>query len=198
MRETETFYLEERRAIFALCFVYGLRMLGLFFVMPVIVYDLQTSNSMDLGLKAGFVIGAYGITQAIFQIPFGILSDFFGRKKVIVIGLIIFSIGSLMASLSTNITELVIARLVQGMGAISSVVTAFLADLTRPNVRTKAMAFVGLSIAAAFIIALVLSPITYFYVGLNGLFLIVCLLGMMAMLAVFSIEEKKVSDQHQF
>ena len=191
MRETETFYLEERRAIFALCFVYGLRMLGLFFVMPVIVYDLQTSNSMDLGLKAGFVIGAYGITQAIFQIPFGILSDFFGRKKVIVIGLIIFSIGSLMASLSTNITELVIARLVQGMGAISSVVTAFLADLTRPNVRTKAMAFVGLSIAAAFIIALVLSPITYFYVGLNGLFLIVCLLGMMAMLAVFSIEEKK-------
>ena len=96
-----------------------------------------------------------------------------------------------MASLSTNITELVIARLVQGMGAISSVVTAFLADLTRPNVRTKAMAFVGLSIAAAFIIALVLSPITYFYVGLNGLFLIVCLLGMMAMLAVFSIEEKK-------
>ena len=191
MRETETLLQSERKAIFALCFVYGLRMLGLFFIMPVIVYDLQENDPLNVGLKAGFVIGAYGITQAIFQIPFGILSDFFGRKRVIVLGLIIFSLGSFFAAVSTNTTELIIARLVQGMGAISSVVTAFLADLTRPKIRTKAMAFVGLSIGIAFILALVISPITYSFVGLNGLFFIVGLLGIFAVLVVLGIKETK-------
>ena len=191
MRETETLLQSERKAIFALCFVYGLRMLGLFFIMPVIVYDLQENDPLNVGLKAGFVIGAYGITQAIFQIPFGILSDFFGRKRVIVAGLILFSLGSFFAAVSTNTTELIVARLVQGMGAISSVVTAFLADLTRPKIRTKAMAFVGLSIGIAFILALVISPITYSFVGLNGLFFIVGLLGIFAVLVVLGIKETK-------
>jgi len=191
MRETETLLQSERKAIFALCFVYGLRMLGLFFIMPVIVYDLQENDPLDVGLKAGFVIGAYGITQAIFQIPFGILSDLFGRKRVIVAGLIIFSLGSFFAAVSTNTTELIIARLLQGMGAISSVVTAFLADLTRPKIRTKAMAFVGVSIGIAFILALVISPITYSFVGLNGLFFIVGLLGIFAVLVVLGIKERK-------
>lgn len=191
MRETETFLQSEQKAIFALCFVYGLRMLGLFFIMPVIVYDLQENDPLNVGLKAGFVIGAYGITQAIFQIPFGILSDFFGRKRVIVAGLLLFSLGSFLAAVSTNTTELIVARLVQGMGAISSVVTAFLADLTRPKVRTKAMAFVGLSIGIAFILALVISPITYSFVGLNGLFFIVGLLGIFAVLVVLGIKETK-------
>ena len=191
MRETETLLQSERKAIFALCFVYGLRMLGLFFIMPVIVYDLQENDPLNVGLKAGFVIGAYGITQAIFQIPFGILSDFFGRKRVIVAGLLLFSLGSFFAAESTNTTELIIARLVQGMGAISSVVTAFLADLTRPKIRTKAMAFVGLSIGIAFILALVISPITYSFVGLNGLFFIVGLLGIFAVLVVLGIKETK-------
>ena len=191
MRETETLLQSERKAIFALCFVYGLRMLGLFFIMPVIVYDLQENDPLNVGLKAGFVIGAYGITQAIFQIPFGILSDFFGRKRVIVAGLLLFSLGSFFAAVSTNITELIVARLVQGMGAISSVVTAFLADLTRPKIRTKAMAFVGLSIGIAFILALVISPITYSFVGLNGLFFIVGLLGIFAVLVVLGIKETK-------
>ena len=191
MRETETLLQSERKAIFALCFVYGLRMLGLFFIMPVIVYDLQENDPLNVGLKAGLVIGAYGITQAIFQIPFGILSDFFGRKKVIVVGLLLFSLGSFFAAVSTNTTELIVARLVQGMGAISSVVTAFLADLTRPKIRTKAMAFVGLSIGIAFILALVISPITYSFVGLNGLFFIVGLLGICAVLVVIGIEETK-------
>ena len=191
MRETETLLQSERKAIFALCFVYGLRMLGLFFIMPVIVYDLQENDPLNVGLKAGFVIGAYGITQAIFQIPFGILSDFFGRKRVIVAGLLLFSLGSFFAAISTNTTELIVARLVQGMGAISSVVTAFLADLTRPTIRTKAMAFVGLSIGIAFILALVISPIAYSYVGLNGLFFIVGLLGIFAVLVVLGIKETK-------
>ena len=191
MRETETLLQSERKAIFALCFVYGLRMLGLFFIMPVIVYDLQENDPLNVGLKAGFVIGAYGITQAIFQIPFGILSDFFGRRRVIVAGLLLFSLGSFFAAVSTNTTELIVARLVQGMGAISSVVTAFLADLTRPKIRTKAMAFVGLSIGIAFILALVISPITYSFVGLNGLFFIVGLLGIFAVLVVLGIKETK-------
>ena len=191
MRETETLLQSERKAIFALCFVYGLRMLGLFFIMPVIVYDLQENDPLNVGLKAGFVIGAYGITQVIFQIPFGILSDFFGRKRVIVAGLLLFSLGSFFAAVSTNTTELIVARLVQGMGAISSVVTAFLADLTRPKIRTKAMAFVGLSIGIAFILALVISPITYSFVGLNGLFFIVGLLGIFAVLVVLGIKETK-------
>ena len=191
MRETETLLQSERKAIFALCFVYGLRMLGLFFIMPVIVYDLQENDPLNVGLKAGFVIGAYGITQAIFQIPFGILSDFFGRKRVIVAGLLLFSLGSFFAAESTNTMELIVARLVQGMGAISSVVTAFLADLTRPKIRTKAMAFVGLSIGIAFILALVISPITYSFVGLNGLFFIVGLLGIFAVLVVLGIKETK-------
>ena len=191
MRETETLLQSERKAIFALCFVYGLRMLGLFFIMPVIVYDLQENDPLNMGLKAGFVIGAYGITQAIFQIPFGILSDFFGRRRVIVAGLLLFSLGSFFAALSTNTSELILARLVQGMGAISSVVTAFLADLTRPKIRTKATAFVGLSIGTAFILALVISPIAYSFVGLNGLFFIVGLLGIFAVLVVLGIKETK-------
>jgi len=105
--------------------------------------------------------------------------------------LLLFSLGSFFAAVSTNTNELIIARLVQGMGAISSVVTAFLADLTRPNVRTKAMAFVGVSIGLAFILALVISPVTYSYVGLNGLFFIVGLLGIFAVFVVFGIKEKK-------
>ena len=189
MRETENFYASEKKAIFALCFVYGLRMLGLFFVMPVIVYDLQKDGSLNEGVMAGFVIGAYGITQAIFQIPFGMLSDFYGRKKIIIIGLLIFCLGSLFAAISTNVMELITARLIQGAGAISSVVTAFLADLTRPKVRTKAMAFVGISIALAFILALIVSPVLYADVGLNGLFLIVSFLGLFALVSVLMIPE---------
>jgi MFS family permease len=190
MSNSTDFFQEEKKAITYLSFVYGLRMLALFLVMPVISYDFQVKGYDNSGMYAGFVIGVYGLSQAIFQIPFGILSDKVGRKKVIIFGLLLFSLGSFMAVFSNDPTELIVARLIQGMGAISAVVTAFLADLTRPFVRTKAMAFIGLAIAGAFIFSLVFAPLLYTNVGLNGLFSIVGGLGILAILCVTRLSEK--------
>ena len=151
MKANISFLADEKKAIFSLASIYGLRMLGLFLIMPVVAIDLKASEGFENSIFAGLVIGAYGLTQAVFQIPFGIASDYFGRKPVIIFGLCIFAFGSFWAAYASTSTELLIARLVQGLGAISAAVTALVADVTREVVRTRAMAIIGLSIACSFI-----------------------------------------------
>ena len=170
----------ELRAVTGLASLYGLRMLGLFMVLPVLpllAADLDGATPVALGL----VIGIYGLTQAILQLPFGWLSDRVGRKPLIFIGLGLFALGSLVAALADSLTGLVIGRALQGSGAIASVLMALLADLTRDEKRTQAMASVGLSIGLAFILAMALGPWLAGWLGLSGLFWLIFLLTLLGM-----------------
>jgi MFS family permease len=169
---------DERRASGALALVFALRMLGLFIVLPVFALEAARLPGGDDPARVGLAMGLYGLTQAFLQIPFGLASDRFGRKPTIVVGLLVFALGSAIAAWAPDLTWLSIGRAVQGAGAISAAVTAFLADLTRDGVRTKAMAMVGASIALMFAISLVLAPLLAGWVGLSGIFLITCALAL--------------------
>ncbi len=159
----------ERRASFSLAGIFSLRMLGLFMILPVIsLYGDQYEGFSPLSV--GLAIGIYGLTQALFQIPFGLLSDRFGRKKIIIIGLVIFAVGSIVSALSVTMTGVIIGRALQGLGAISAVILALTADLTREEQRTKGMAIIGVSIGLAFALAMVLGPAITSIAGMSGLF----------------------------
>ena len=160
----------ERRASLALAAIYGLRMLGLFLVLPVFALEARRYPGGDDPALIGLAMGIYGLTQGLLQIPFGVASDRLGRKRVIVFGLLVFAAGSFMAASATSLSWLMIGRSVQGAGAVSAAVTALLADQTRDEVRTKAMALVGGSIALMFALSLVLAPILVTVGGLGGLF----------------------------
>ena len=162
----------ERRASGTLAFIFALRMLGLFLVLPVFALEARKYPGGDDPVMIGLAMGIYGLTQGVLQIPYGLASDRFGRKRVIVLGLLIFAAGSLLAACADSLMGLLVGRALQGAGAISAAVTALLADLTRDQVRTKAMALVGASIGLMFAVSLVLSPFLAGYVGLSGLFLI--------------------------
>ncbi|MCF8209647.1 MAG: MFS transporter [Rhodoferax sp.] len=160
----------ERRSAVSLAMIFALRMLGLFLVLPVFSLEARTYPGGDDPALIGLAMGIYGLTQGVLQIPFGVASDRFGRKRVMVLGLLIFAAGSAVAALASDLTWLVIGRALQGAGAISAAVTALLADQTRDVVRTKAMAMVGASIGLMFAVSLVLSPLLNAVLGLNGLF----------------------------
>lgn len=159
----------EKRSIAALASVYAMRMLGLFMVLPVFMLlgeDLAGATPSLLGVA----IGAYGLSQALLQIPFGMLSDRLGRKRLIYVGLVVFAAGSFLAGASDSIYGVIVGRILQGGGAIASVLMALLSDLTREENRTKAMALVGLSIGMAFSASLFLGPLLGSVVGLSGIF----------------------------
>ena len=166
----------ERRAAAGLAGIYGLRMLGLFLILPVFaLYAPELEGATPL--MVGIAIGAYGLTQALLQIPFGMLSDRIGRKPVIFAGLGIFVLGSVIAALASDIHWVIVGRVIQGAGAVSAAVTALTADLTREAVRTRAMAFIGASIGLSFGIALVLGPALGRVWGLSGVFWATALLA---------------------
>ncbi len=161
---------QERRSTVSLALIFALRMLGLFLVLPVFSLEARKYPGGDDPALIGMAMGIYGLTQGLLQIPFGVASDRFGRKRVMVIGLAIFALGSALAALAPTLAWLVAGRALQGAGAISAAVTALLADQTRDSVRTKAMALVGASIGLMFAVSLVLSPLLNALVGLSGLF----------------------------
>ena len=175
---------EERRASGALALVFALRMLGLFIVLPVFSLEAARLPGGDDPARVGFAMGLYGLTQAFLQIPFGIASDRFGRKPTIVAGLLVFAAGGAIAAWAPDLTWLSIGRAVQGAGAISAAVTAFLADVTRDSVRTKAMAMVGASIALMFALSLVIAPLLAGWVGLPGIFGMTCTLALLGIAVV--------------
>ncbi|TAH13545.1 MAG: MFS transporter [Curvibacter sp.] len=161
---------QERRSSASLALIFALRMLGLFLVLPVFALETRKYPGGEDPALVGMAMGIYGLTQGLLQIPFGMASDRFGRKPVMVLGLVIFAVGSAMAAWAPTLHWLVAGRALQGAGAISAAVTALLADQTRDVVRTKAMALIGASIGLMFALSLVLSPMLASYVGLHGLF----------------------------
>lgn len=166
----------ELRATWGLGTVFSLRMLGMFMVLPVLTtYGMALQGASEALI--GLAIGIYGLAQAIFQIPFGLLSDRIGRKPLIVGGLAIFVAGSVLAALSDSIWGVIMGRALQGSGAIAAAVMALLSDLTREQNRTKAMAFIGVSFGVTFAIAMVLGPIITHALGLQALFWMIALLA---------------------
>ncbi len=175
---------QERRASGSLALVFALRMLGLFIVLPVFAIEAARLPGGDDPARVGIAMGLYGLTQALLQIPFGIASDRFGRKSTIVAGLLVFAAGSAIAAWAPDLTCLAIGRAVQGAGAVSAAVTAFLADLTRDVVRTKAMAMVGASIALMFALSLLVAPLLAGWIGLAGIFGLTCVLAVLGIAVV--------------
>ncbi len=175
---------EERRAGVSLAAIFALRMLGLFLILPVFaIYakDLPGGNDMAM---VGFALGAYGFTQACLQIAYGAASDRFGRKPMIVFGLLLFVAGSFVAAMADDISGIIIGRILQGAGAISAAVTALAADLTREQHRTKVMAMIGSSIGLVFALSMVGAPLLYVTIGMSGIFV---LTGILAMIAIFVV-----------
>jgi MFS family permease len=177
----------ERRSVLALALIYLFRMLGLFLIMPVISVAADGLTGADAAL-IGTAIGIYGLTQASLQIPMGMWSDKIGRKRVIIIGLLLFAVGSLICANANDITTLIVGRAVQGAGAIASTLMALLSDVTREQNRTKAMAIVGISIGASFMLSLVLGPWIFALVGLSGLFYLSFALSLLGIaLIIFAV-----------
>jgi predicted MFS family arabinose efflux permease len=175
-QSSEPFSAIERRAVASLASLYGFRMLGLFMVLPVLaLYQHQYAGASPLLL--GLALGVYGLTQAVLQIPLGLLSDKIGRRPVIVAGLLMFVLGSLVAAMADTMIGLVIGRGLQGMGAIASTLMAMVTDLTSEEKRTVAMASIGASIGLSFILAMIIGPLVAAMMGLSGIFWLTALLG---------------------
>lgn len=174
----------ERRATVSLAAIFGLRMLGMFLILPVFAHYAQTLPGGDNHTLVGLALGIYGLTQAALMIPFGMASDAFGRKPVIIAGLLIFALGSFLAAWAPDIHWVIIGRALQGAGAISAAVTALLADLTREEKRTQAMAVIGSTIGLAFAFSLAAGPVVYRWIGVPGMFIATGVLSLIAILVV--------------
>ena len=188
---------QERRATSGLSLVFAFRMLGMFMVLPVLVtYGQELSGATPFLL--GLAIGAYGLTQAALQIPFGMLSDRIGRLAVIYIGLLIFAAGSVVAGMSDSVWGVIAGRVLQGAGAISAAVMALLSDLTREQHRTKAMAVIGISIGISFAVAMVVGPLVTRGFGLSGLFWFTAAMAIVGMFIIaFAVPKPTVQLQHR-
>ena len=174
----------ERRSGAALASIFALRMLGLFLILPVFaIYAKDLPGGDDVAL-VGFALGAYGLTQALLQIAYGVASDRFGRKPVIVAGLLLFIVGSFVAAFANDIYGVIAGRVLQGAGAISAAVTALAADLTREQHLTKVMAMIGSSIGLVFALSMVGAPLLFALIGMEGIF---ALTGVLAILAIYVV-----------
>jgi MFS family permease len=176
----------ERYAVGSLAAIMSLRLLGLFMILPVFaLYALQLTGSTPFLI--GVAIGVYGLTQALFQIPFGMLSDHIGRKPVILFGLLIFIAGSILSALSQHIGTMIIGRALQGAGAVGSTIIAMLTDFTRVEQRSKAMAINGITIGFSFSLAMVLGPVFAAWVQVNGIFWLAAGLGALGIVILFML-----------
>ena len=173
------------KKVMPLSMILSLRFLGLFLVLPIIsVYALTLEGATPL--LVGIVVGGYALTQAIFQVPFGNMSDKIGRKPTLLVGLLIFLVGSLIAAYATDIYTLMLGRFLQGAGAIGAVITAMISDLVEEEKRAKAMAIMGGSIALSFAIAMGAGPIVGAKYGVDTLFIITAVLSLLAIVLLFT------------
>ena len=186
----------ELRAAISLSSIFGLRMLGMFVILPVFAIYAEGLPGGDSLTLVGVAIGVYGLTQAILQIPFGWWSDRYGRKPVIYVGLAIFAAGSFIAALGVHIYVIILGRLLQGAGAIAAPVMAMTADLTRDEHRAKAMAMIGSTIGATFAASLVLSPWLNRVIGVPGIFAMTGVLALAAMLVVYAVVPHPFEETH--
>jgi len=174
----------EKRAGVSLAAIYAVRMVGLFMILPVFsLYADQFAGATPILI--GLALGIYGLTQALLQIPYGMLSDRFGRKPMIALGLIVFALGSLVAAGADTIYEVIAGRAIQGAGAVAAVLMALAADLSREEHRLKMMSFIGISIGFAFAISMVMGPILNQHIGLSGLFVFTAVLALLALFILF-------------
>ena len=187
----------ERQAAISLAAIFSLRMLGLFMILP--VFSLYASELKGVTpLLIGIAIGAYGLTQALLQIPFGMLSDRIGRKPIIIVGLVIFAIGSVVAARADTITGVIIGRAMQGSAAIAAAVMALAADLTREEHRTKAMAMIGASIGLSFAVSLALGPVFNHLIGVPGIFWLTGVLALAGIAVVwFAVPQPVRTRRHR-
>jgi len=176
----------ERKAVFSLASIYALRMMGLFMILPVFALYAEDLEGVT-PILVGLAIGIYGLTQALFQIPYGMLSDRYGRKPVITVGLIIFALGSVVAAMSDSITGVILGRALQGTGAIAATVMALTADLTREERRLSAMAIIGMSIGLAFSVSLVMGPILNSWIGVDGIFWLTAVMALIAIGVLYGV-----------
>ena len=174
----------EIRASASLASIFALRMLGVFLILPVFAVHAKSMPGGQSAALVGLAMGIYGLTQAFGQIPFGTASDRFGRKPVIVFGMALFALGSFVAALAPTLLWMLVGRAIQGAGAVSAAVTASVADVTREEHRTKAMAMVGASIGVTYSVSLVVAPLLYRVIGMGGIFALTGFLAIAAILVV--------------
>lgn len=174
----------EIRASLTLASIFALRMLGMFLILPVFSVHAKSLPGGDSATLVGLAMGIYGLTQSFGQIPYGAASDRFGRKRIIILGLALFALGSFIAAAAHTLVWVIVGRAVQGAGAISAAITAFIADVTRDEHRTKAMAMVGGSIGLTFAVSLIAAPVLYELIGMSGIFGLTGMLSLMAILVV--------------
>jgi predicted MFS family arabinose efflux permease len=184
----------ELRSTLALAGIFGLRMLGLFLLLPVFSIHAKDLPGGDQAFLIGLALGMFNIVQACFHIPLGRLSDQIGRKKVVLWGLSLFVAGALICATKDDLLWIAIGRGVMGAGAISAAVSAWVADLTREQVRSKAMALVGASISLSFAISLVVASPLYRMISLSGMFVILAFLGVIAMLVAYFVLPSNVPE----
>ncbi|MCH9755944.1 MAG: MFS transporter [Gammaproteobacteria bacterium] len=174
------------RTVCPIAAIFACRMLGLFLLIPVFTLYAPTLKGSTPAL-IGLALGAYGLSQGILQIPFGMLSDRYGRKPIIMMGLVLFALGSALGAITDSMLGMILARILQGMGAIGSVLMALLADLTPESKRTPAMAIIGGSIGLSFNLALVISPPLALHSGLSGIFIVTLSLACLGLLLLKTV-----------
>jgi len=182
---------------FPIAAIFSFRMLGLFMLIPIFsIYGQDLSGATPILI--GIAIGAYGFSQGVMQMPFGILSDYYGRKRLIIIGSILFAVGSIIGAMSHSIYGMILARVIQGMGAVGSVLIALIADNIEDTERPKAMAIIGMSIGVSFALAMILSPWIAEHFGLRGIFILTAFLALLSLVLLKCIPIHQATKPRKF